>query len=253
MAIFHVRSWRNRLGWSRKTAAEHLGVSVHTIKSYELLRRELPNPVRQLMMRMEEEFSGKVAVQSDTAIIGGGFLSPSGNDMKGVYSFIPSYGETARKVAGIYHAYDKPVFLSLSKMADYHSQHETSEDLKCILEDFCNDENITTMHICCTSIDFDPVKLVRERRPDMQIISYGAAEPQFYGNSAHADYSFVSSLEKEKTKNKSYAVLDGQGRTIHRTDEKESCIAGLIETIVTKHNETRAQHSENEHNTSAAW
>ena len=56
--VFHVRSWRNKMGWSRKEAADQLGLSVHTIKSYELHRRDLSKPIQQLMERLEEEKNG---------------------------------------------------------------------------------------------------------------------------------------------------------------------------------------------------
>lgn len=86
--VFHVRSWRNKMGWSRKEAADQLGLSVHTIKSYELHRRDLSKPIQQLMERLEEEKNalglGTNPCEQDTFapvfIAGGIFSKPIIND-----------------------------------------------------------------------------------------------------------------------------------------------------------------------------
>ena len=87
--VFHVRSWRKKMKWSRKEAAERLGLSVHTIKSYELHRRDLSKPIQRLMERLEEEQTALMTSggleQNDTPI---GALIVSGAFGQGMATFL---------------------------------------------------------------------------------------------------------------------------------------------------------------------
>ena len=233
---FHVRSWRKRLGWSRKTAADKLGVSVHTIKSYELCRRELPVPVRKLMTRLEEEMGVAENSSEDTVIIGGGFISDTKNDDGFSYVY-PCFGQTSKALLSLYQAYEKSVTVIYSKMANPESKYETSQDLKNILTMMCERNNIKMIHLACTNTDFDAAEYIKTQRPDITVVGYTAVEHNDKEKFLkHCDFSFVAQTQKDAETQ--YFSYEKENKPVLNHADKEIVLAGLIECIMhscTKH------------------
>ena len=223
--VFHVRSWRKRLGWSRKTAAEKLGISVHTVKSYELCRRDLPTPVCKLMMRLEEEERITENSSTETVVIGGGFMAPSSDAPLGPSLVYPCFGQTARTLLSLYQAHEKPAAFVGSKMATNDSPHETVHDLQVILADLCQKSDVKCIHLACTYLDFKAAEFIKNLRKDVTVISYFSS---FISKTKDADYFF--NIE-DRLGSVFYSVTSKEGQLIIEGTDKEVVLANLLECL----------------------
>lgn len=139
--VFHVRSWRKKMGLTRKAAAELLGISAHTIKSYELCRRDLSRPIQQLMMKLEQERLQQPKTSHEhVVIVGGAFLDqphPKTSSENEPSRMIPCYGQTARQIQTLCHAYDIQPQMLWSKVACPNSELEHAQELLDALSEQC--------------------------------------------------------------------------------------------------------------------
>ena len=121
-------AWRRRLNFSREEAARQLSLEVVTVKSYELGQRQVSKTVAALMKRIESDHVQSVRSTEGAAIriIGGGTVSHVRNHLA---LCAPAYGTTAKRLLGLCVAQGHTAELTLTRMADATSAHETNGDL----------------------------------------------------------------------------------------------------------------------------
>lgn len=132
------RAWRNRLNLSRAQAAELLGLSEVTVKTYELSQRAVSKTVAQLMRNIESGYvqSIKSVPGASIRIVGGGTVSHVRNHLA---LCAPAYGTTARRLLGLCHAAGRQAELILTRMADPTSAYETNDDLAGLVQEIVSD------------------------------------------------------------------------------------------------------------------
>lgn len=132
------RAWRNRLNLSRSQAAELLGLSEVTVKTYELGQRTVSKTVAQLMRNVEAGYMQSIKSVPGAAIriVGGGTVSHVRNHLA---LCAPAYGTTARRLLGLCHAAGREAELILTRMADPTSAYETNDDLAELVQDIVED------------------------------------------------------------------------------------------------------------------
>lgn len=128
-----VKAWRARMGFSRKEAAQALGLAEITIKSYELNKRQVSGSVGQLMTRLEQE--GKTVIPSvrnaPIRVVGGGTVFHVRNHLALACAVS---GTTARTLSRMLHDMGESSELILTRMADSSSPYETNADMQKLAE-----------------------------------------------------------------------------------------------------------------------
>ena len=267
MSAFHVKSWRTRMGMSRQQAADALGVSVHTIKSYELEKRSVPTPTVQLMGKMEQEKNGDLGVVpgAPIRIVGGGTISHVRN---GLALCAPAYGTTAKALLALCQAHDKTADLTLTRMADPTSTIETSVDLEHWVRSTAADSNAKIIFWNPTVVDFNGhigtvpsghqaqrlnskddklnieltpanklVELFRQQRNDIFLVAFKTTT----NATPEEQYSAGLSLLKSSNANLVLAndtvtglnmVVTPEEARYHETHDREVALAGLVEMVL---------------------
>lgn len=140
---FGTRAWRKRLGFTREQAAELLGVSVYTIKSYEIGQRQVPTPTRRLMARLEGESGEASAGQPAACVVAGGGSLSSGR--VGVDLVARPSEEIPRLCNAILAAHDVTARTHLTREQDPGSRTVTDMDLVKLAENLVQDPDLTTL------------------------------------------------------------------------------------------------------------
>lgn len=131
------------MGLTREQAAERLGLSVYTIKSYEIGQRQVPIPTRRLMARLEGEQGEASAGQPGACVIGGGGSLGSGR--RGLDLVARPSGDIARLSAAILNAHDIPARVILTSEQDPASNTTTDQDLAALADSLVQDPDIFTI------------------------------------------------------------------------------------------------------------
>lgn len=131
------------MGLTREQAADCLGVSVYTIKSYEIGQRQVPIPTRRLMARLEGERGEASAGQPGACVIGGGGSVGSGR--RGLDLVARPSPEIPKLSNAILAAHDIPARLILTSEQDPSSNTTTDEDLAGLAESLVQDPDIFTI------------------------------------------------------------------------------------------------------------
>lgn len=126
-----LRAWRNRMGWSRDEAADHLGLKRDTYKKLENGQRPITPRLASEATRLEAlgEKKGPQAMAGGDAevhVVGGGTIVHVRNHLA---LAAPAYGSTAREIAGICARLGRKTRLTLTRMADSSSKYETNDDM----------------------------------------------------------------------------------------------------------------------------
>lgn len=140
---FGTRAWRKRLGFTREQAAELLGVSVYTIKSYEIGQRQVPTPTRRLMARLEGEQGEASAGQPAACVVAGGGSLNSGK--VGVDLVARPSEDIPRLSNAILAAHDVTARTHLTKEQDPGSRTVSDLDLVKLAENLVQDPDLTTL------------------------------------------------------------------------------------------------------------
>lgn len=257
MGGFSVKNWRSVMGLSRKQAAEKLGVSPHTIKSYELLQRELPAPLERLMRKMEREKNGPLGSipGSSIRIFGGGTLLPVKQDL--ALTAI-SYGNTSKAILALCQAHDKKAELQLTWFADPTSSIHTLNDVEGVARGYIADPqtkivfwNPTVVEypdhtLFLTNEDGDPVlssplpdpqripRFIKDKRPDIFLVVFQTTS----GLTLEEQKDNAMLLLKKTSANMVFAkdaatewnmVVTAEQSVYHQTTDKEVALAGLVE------------------------
>lgn len=255
--MFSVKNWRSVMGLSRKQAAEKLGVSPHTIKSYELLQRELPAPLEHLMRKMEREKNGPLGSipGSSIRIFGGGTLLPVKQDL--ALTAI-SYGNTSKAILALCQAHDKKAELQLTWFADPTSSIHTLNDVEGVARGYIADPqtkivfwNPTVVEypdhtLFLTNEDGDPVlssplpdpqripRFIKDKRPDIFLVVFQTSS----GLTIEEQKESALVLLKKTNANMVFAkdtstewnlVVTAEQSVYHQTTDKEVALAGLVE------------------------
>lgn len=255
--MFSVKNWRGVMGLSRKQAAEKLGVSPHTIKSYELLQRELPAPLERLMRKMEREKNGPLGSipGSSIRIFGGGTLLPVKQDL--ALTAI-SYGNTSKAILALCQAHDKKAELQLTWFADPTSSIHTLNDVEGVARGYIADPqtkivfwNPTMVEypehtLFLTNEDGDPVlssplpdpqripRFIKDKRPDIFLVVFQTTS----GLTVEEQKENALILLKKTSANIVFAkdtstewnmVVTAEQSVYHQTTDKEVALAGLVE------------------------
>lgn len=257
MSVFSVKNWRGIMGFSRKQAAEKLGVSPHTIKSYELLQRDLPAPLERLMRKMEREKNGPLGSipGSSIRIFGGGTLLPVKQDL--ALTAI-SYGNTSKAILALCQAHDKKAELQLTWFADPTSSIHTITDVEGVARGYIADPqtkivfwNPTVVEypdhtLFLTNEDGDPVlssplpdpqripRFIKDKRPDIFLVVFQTTS----GLTTEEQKDNAITLLKKTSANMVFAkdtatewnmVVTAEQSVYHQTNDKEVALAGLVE------------------------
>lgn len=264
MRVFSVKNWRAKMGLSRKQAAAKLGVSPHTIKSYELLTREVPVPLQQLMKKMEREKNGALGSTpgSSIRIFGGGTVVLLKQDLA-LSAF--SYGNTSKAILSLCQAHDQAAELLLTRFADPTSSLQTLADVESVARSYVADPKAKIVFWNPTLVDYpshtlvltneegDPVlssplpsphripRFIKDKRPDVFLVVFqttsGASEDE-------QKRQAVSLLEKTNANlvlakdNASdvHMVVGSEHSAYHVTTDKEVALAGLVEMALHRAN-----------------
>ena len=140
---FGTRAWRKRMGFTREQAAELLGVSVYTIKSYEIGQRQVPTPTRRLMARLEGESGEASAGQPAACVVAGGGSLGSGR--AGVDLVARPSEDIARLASAILAAHDLAARTHLTREQDPSSRTVSDLDLVKLAENLVQDPDLTTL------------------------------------------------------------------------------------------------------------
>lgn len=143
MKSFGTRAWRKRMGLTREQAAERLGLSVYTIKSYEIGQRQVPIPTRRLMARLEGEQGEASAGQPGACVIGGGGSTGSGK--RGVDLVARPSADIPKLASAILSAHDIPARVVLTSEQDPSSNTRTDQDLVNLAQNLVQDPDIFTI------------------------------------------------------------------------------------------------------------
>lgn len=257
MSVFSVKNWRSVMGLSRKQAGEKLGVSPHTIKSYELLQRELPAPLERLMRKMEREKNGPLGSipGSSIRIFGGGTLLPVKQDL--ALTAI-SYGNTSKAILALCQAHDKKAELQLTWFADPTSSIHTLSDVEGVARGYIADPqtkivfwNPTVVEypdhtLFLTNEDGDPMlssplpdpqripRFIKDKRPDIFLVVFQTTS----GLTVEEQKDSAIILLKKTNANMVFAkdtstewnmVVTAEQSVYHQTADKEVALAGLVE------------------------
>lgn len=255
--VFSVKNWRAIMGFSRKQAAEKLGVSPHTIKSYELLQRDLPEPLERLMRKMEREKNGPLGSipGSSIRIFGGGTLVLV---KQGLALTAVSYGTTSKAILALCQAHDKKAELQLTRFADPTSSIQTLTDVESVARGYIADPQTKIVFWNPTMVEYpdhtlfitneegDPVlstplpaphriaRFIKDKRPDIFLVVFqttsglnedeqkSAAEELI--QKTHANLVFA-----KDTSNDMNMVVTAEQSVHHQTTDKEVALAGLVE------------------------
>ena len=131
------------MGLTREQAAERLGVSVYTIKSYEIGQRQVPIPTRRLMARLEGEQGESSAGQPGACVIGGGGSIGSGR--RGLDLVARPSPDIPKLSNAILAAHDIQSRLILTSEQDPASKTSTDQDLAALAESLVKDPDIFTI------------------------------------------------------------------------------------------------------------
>jgi hypothetical protein len=131
------------MGLTREQAGERLGVSVYTIKSYEIGQRQVPTPTRRLMARLEGERGEASAGRQSACVVAGGGSLASGHPGLNLVASPP--GDIARLASAILGAHDIPARLHLTQTQDPSSKTCSDRDLVALAESLVLDPDLSTL------------------------------------------------------------------------------------------------------------
>lgn len=150
-----IRAWRTRMRLDRKQAAESLGVSVASYKSYETATRAVPLYIAKLAGLTEQASSGTVGTRptlSDIHVIGGGTFSR----VRHHFSLCAeAFGTTAEEIVAGCEARGRPAVLHLTRMADRSSSMVTSQDVGDLIDRLVADKAVRVLFMNAALADFD--------------------------------------------------------------------------------------------------
>jgi hypothetical protein len=134
------KAWRSRLGWTREQASEALLASPHTVRSYELGDRKVPDRVFKLMGLLEQGAKPAGPRQGHAiCIVGGGTVAHVRNHLA---LCAPAYGTTARQIQRLCKDHGRDADLVLTRMADPASPYETNEHLAGLAQELVADAKV---------------------------------------------------------------------------------------------------------------
>lgn len=262
MSGFSVKKWREIMGFSRKQAAEKLEISPHTIKSYELLKRELPAPLEKLMRRLEREKNGPLGSVAGASIkiLGGGTLLPI---KQGLALTAVSSGHTAQQVLALCQAHDKKAELLLTHFADPTSSIQTIFDTESVARSYIADKKTKVVFWNPTVVDYpdytfvlanedgDPIlstpvpsphkipRLIKDKRPDVFLVCFqttsGNSEAEMYEQAVKLLCATHANLVFAKDSGTGLNMVVSSERSVyHQTCDKEVALAGLVEMSLSR-------------------
>ena len=273
MSTFHVKSWRARMGWDRKQAANKLEISVHTIKSYELLQRSVPAPIEQLMKKIEaEKVVGNGSVHgAPIRIVGGGTVSHIRNHLA---LCAPAYGSTAKALLAICQAHDQNAEMILTRMADPSSSIETSADLENWVKSTVADHNAKIVFWNPAIVDYNGsvgniqsgkkadrlksregkqnieitpaeklVTMFRESRKDLFLVAFKTTTNATTDEQYAAGLSLLKNasanlvLANDTVTGMNMVIVPEEAR-YHQTIDREVALAGLVEMTILRSKNT---------------
>ena len=184
---FGTRSWRKRLGFTRQQAADLLGVSVYTIKSYEIGQRQVPTPTRRLMARLEGESGEASAGQPAACVVAGGGSLASART--GLDMVARPHEDIAKLCNAILSAHEVTARTHLTKEQDPASHTITDQDLVKLAENLTQDMDLNvlvwgawTAGEAAGHDDYAQARAIDEilhRRPGfMRLLRVGSLRPQ---------------------------------------------------------------------------
>lgn len=273
MSNFHVKSWRARMGFSRQQAADLLGVSPYTIKSYEIGQRTIPSPMVQLMEKVEREKTGHLGSTpgAPIRIVGGGTVSHVRNHLA---LCAPAYGSTAKSLLALCLAHDKQAELTLTRMADPSSPYETSQDLARWIEKTVRDESAKIVFWNPAIVDFDGsignvasgrkaerlktrdgeqiltltpadklVKRFRQERKDLFLVAFktttnATPDQQYAAGLALLKGASANLVLANDTVTGMNMVIVPEEARYHQTTDREVALAGLVEMALLRSQNT---------------
>ena len=140
-------AWRNRMGLSRREAAEALGRSPDLVASVELGRRAVSPGLAARCAEVERAPVGRGRVPSTQGapvrVVGGGTVSHVRTHLA---LAAPAYGSTAKAIARESARLGHPAELTLTRMADPSSPYETDVDLAALADDIVADRGVKVVY-----------------------------------------------------------------------------------------------------------
>lgn len=241
------RKWRERMDWSRAAAAAELGVSVHTVKSYELGRRLVPDPIAKLMAGLERRKLDDVesVSRSPIRIVGGGALAPISPN---IALCAPAYGQTARALLSIVKAHDRPAEMILTRMADPTSPHETVADLQALAETWAADRRcrvvfwsastpaawMTADHPLMMAPDAGRrIVSAFATRPDVTLVLFSPTRGASRDEQINAAMDLMAATScalvlANDSATRTNLVLDEAGACLHESFDRDTALASLV-------------------------
>lgn len=246
------RKWRERMEWTRAETAVKLGVSVHTVKSYELDRRPVPSPIKFLMGELEKDMieSGESVCRSPIKIVGGGAISMISPKLA---MCSPAYGSTAKSILSMTRAMAYNAELVLTKMADSSSLYETVADLEKLAASWVSDRScklvfwsasvpsawMDSSHPMAMTADAEKTIIEQfKQRPEIILAlfspSNGASPEQQVEAAKEVLKSTSASLVlANDSATKLNIVIDSSGKNIHESYDRETALAALVSSAIT--------------------
>lgn len=124
----HVVAWRRRCRLSRAQAGAELGISAHTIKSYELGKRHVPAPTAALMKTVEQRLRpGGSQAGAAIRILGGAALIRLGAGPG--YVAVEDSGALGRATLAVCQAHDRSAELVLTRLTQPGGRYGTPAEL----------------------------------------------------------------------------------------------------------------------------
>lgn len=176
----HVVAWRRRLRLTRVQAGAELGISPHTIKSYELGKRSVPAPTAALMVTVEQRLRpGGSQSGAALRILGGAVVIRLGAGPG--FVAVDDPGALARLVLSVCQAHDRTAELQLTRLAQVGSRYGTPSDLAALGRSWREDPRARVVFWMPSFPDADIMKAVAEflpeslERPDMYVDATSAS------------------------------------------------------------------------------
>jgi hypothetical protein len=161
----HVVAWRRRLRLTRVQAGAELGISSHTIKSYELGKRSVPAPTAALMVTVEQRLRpGGSQSGAALRILGGAVVIRLGNGPG--FVAVDDPGTLARSVLSVCQAHDRTAELQLTRLAQIGSRYGTPSDLAALGRSWREDDGARVIFWMPSFPDEDILKSVAQFLPE---------------------------------------------------------------------------------------
>ena len=150
-----IRAWRTRSGRDRVAAADVLGISAASYKSYENGARRIPPYIAKLAALVELSSWGTSVggvSRSDVHVIGGGTFSRVRHHLS---ICAEAFGTTGQELAACCARRGRPAVLHLTRMADRASSLITNDDVGALIDRLVADPSVRVLFMNAAMCDFD--------------------------------------------------------------------------------------------------